>query len=122
MVSKPFKTAGNTLTLDGIEEEMFIGHNPLLEDDQVMVEQVEKKRWVSLRMKDTEIDYNTITWRKTKKERGWRDKVYWIKKLITKMIKMQLTLDDRLCEEKMMKTLLRLTWLRVYKRNMMKKL
>ena len=41
MVSKPFKTVGITLTLDGSEDEMFIGHNSLLEDDQVMVGQVE---------------------------------------------------------------------------------
>ena len=33
MVSKSFKTAGITLTLDVSEEEMFIGHNPLLDDN-----------------------------------------------------------------------------------------
>ena len=40
MVSKSFKTAGITLTLDGSEDKMFICHNPLLEVDQVVVEQV----------------------------------------------------------------------------------
>ena len=42
MVSKSFKTAGITLALDGSEEEMFISHNPLLEYDKAMIEQVEK--------------------------------------------------------------------------------
>ena len=53
MVSKSLKSVGITLALDGIEEEMFIGHNPLLEDDQVIYEKVEQpadeqlrdKRW-----------------------------------------------------------------------------
>ena len=39
MVCKIFKTVRITLALDGSEEEMFICHNTLLEDDQVMVEQ-----------------------------------------------------------------------------------
>ena len=41
MDRKSFKTAGITLELDRNEEKMFICHNQLLEDDQVMVEQVE---------------------------------------------------------------------------------
>ena len=36
MVSKLFKTTGIILAQDGSEDEMFIGHNPLLEDDLVM--------------------------------------------------------------------------------------
>ena len=42
MDSKSFKTVGITLAQDESEDEMFIGHNSLLEDDQVMVEQVEQ--------------------------------------------------------------------------------
>ena len=38
MVSKSFITARITMPLDGSEDKMFIGHNPLLEDDKVMVE------------------------------------------------------------------------------------
>ena len=36
------KTEGITLTQGGSEDEMFIGYNSLIGDDQVMVEQVEK--------------------------------------------------------------------------------
>ena len=39
-ISKSFKTVGITLVLDGSKDEFFICHNPLLEDDQFMVEQV----------------------------------------------------------------------------------
>ena len=46
MIIKWFKTAGITLELVGNEDEMFIGHNPLLKDDQVMVEQVKNIRWI----------------------------------------------------------------------------
>ena len=42
MISKSFKTEGITLTQDGSGDKMFISHNPLLEDDQVMVEQVDQ--------------------------------------------------------------------------------
>ena len=42
IISKSFKAAGITLALDGSEDEMFIGHNQLINDDQVMVEQVEQ--------------------------------------------------------------------------------
>ena len=42
MVSKSFKTAKITLALDGSEDEMFIGHNLFLDDDQVVVEKVEQ--------------------------------------------------------------------------------
>ena len=42
IISKSFKAAGITLTLDGSEDEMFIGHNQLLNDDQIMTEQVEQ--------------------------------------------------------------------------------
>ena len=42
IVSKSFKTARIALTLDGSEDRMFIYHNPLLKDGQVMVEQVEQ--------------------------------------------------------------------------------
>ena len=42
MVRKSFKTTWITLELDGNEVKMFIGHNSLLKDDQVMVEQVEQ--------------------------------------------------------------------------------
>ena len=40
MVSKLLKTAGITLALDRNEGKIFISHNPFLEDDQAMVEQV----------------------------------------------------------------------------------
>ena len=40
MVSKSFKTKGITLALYWRENKVFIGHNPLIEDDQVMIEQV----------------------------------------------------------------------------------
>ena len=57
MISKSFNTAGITLAQDGSEDEMFIGHNSLLEDDQVMVEQVEQPAdEQDEEMKDAEID------------------------------------------------------------------
>ena len=34
---------GITLALDGNEDKMYIGHNPLIEDDKVMDEQVEQQ-------------------------------------------------------------------------------
>ena len=37
MVYKSFKAAGIAMTIDEFEDKMFIGNNPLLEDDQVMV-------------------------------------------------------------------------------------
>ena len=60
MISKSFKIAEITLALDGIEDKMCIGYNPLLEDEQVIVEQVEQ----SLNeqddgMKGTKIDDNS---------------------------------------------------------------
>ena len=42
IISKSFKAARITLIFDGSEDEMFIGHNQLLNDNQVMVEQVEQ--------------------------------------------------------------------------------
>ena len=39
VIRKSFKTVGITMTLDGSEDEMFISRNPLLKDDQVMIEQ-----------------------------------------------------------------------------------
>ena len=57
IISKSFKAAGITLALDGSEEEMFIGHNQLLNDDQVMVEQVEQQvDEQDEEIKDPEID------------------------------------------------------------------
>ena len=68
MVSKSFKITGITLELDGSEEQMFVGHNPLQEDDKVMVEQVEQSAdGQDEGMKDAEIDI--ITWRKKMKKR-----------------------------------------------------
>ena len=68
MASKSFKITGITLELDGSEEKMFVGHNPLLEDDYVMVEQVEESADEQDEgIKDTEID--KITWRKKMKKR-----------------------------------------------------
>ena len=42
MVSKSFKSVRITLVLNGSEDKIFISYNPLLEDCQVMVEQVEQ--------------------------------------------------------------------------------
>ena len=57
IISKSFKAAGITLALDGSEDEMFIGHNQLLNDDQVMVEQVEQPvDEQDEEIKNTEID------------------------------------------------------------------
>ena len=42
MINKSFKTTGIILELDGSEDGLFIGHNPLLEDDQVTVEQIKQ--------------------------------------------------------------------------------
>ena len=57
IISKSFKAAGITLALDGSEDEMFIGHNQLLNDDQVMVEQVEQQvDEQDEEIKDPEID------------------------------------------------------------------
>ena len=57
IISKSFKTAGITLALYQSEDEMFIRHNQLLNDDQVMVEQVEQSvDEQNEEMKDVEID------------------------------------------------------------------
>ena len=57
VVRKLFKTTGITLTLDGSEDEMLICHNPLLEDDHVLVEQVEQPAdEQDKEMKDAKID------------------------------------------------------------------
>ena len=42
MIRKSFKITGIILELDGSEDGLFIYHNPLLEDYQVMVEHVEQ--------------------------------------------------------------------------------
>ena len=42
IIKKSFKIAGITLNIDGSEDEMFIGYNEILGDDQEMVEEVEK--------------------------------------------------------------------------------
>ena len=42
MVSKSLKITEFTLALDESEDKMFIGHNPLIEDGQVMDEQLEQ--------------------------------------------------------------------------------
>ena len=59
MISKSFKTEDITLVLDESEGKMFIGHNLLLEDDQVIVEQLEKiADKQDEGMKDAETDDN----------------------------------------------------------------
>ena len=61
---------------------MFIGHNPLLEDDQVMVEQVEQPADKQDKgMKDAEIydDNNNLEEEVEEVERGSMDRVYWTK-------------------------------------------
>ena len=42
MVSKSFKTSGITLAPDRNEDEMFIDHSPLVEDEQFMIKQVDQ--------------------------------------------------------------------------------
>ena len=57
IISKSFKATGIILALDGSEDEMFIGHNQLLNDDQVTVEQVEQPGdEQNEEMKDSEIN------------------------------------------------------------------
>ena len=59
MLNNSFKTVGIILALDGSEDKMFIGHNSLLEDDQVMIEQVEQPAdEQDDGIKDAEIDDN----------------------------------------------------------------
>ena len=43
IISKPFKTVGIAQVLDCNQDEMLIGHNQLLNDDQVIVEQEEQQ-------------------------------------------------------------------------------
>ena len=67
MVIKSFKTGDHSGTR-WMWSEKLICHNPLLEDDQVMVEQVEQSAdEQDERIKDAEIDI--ITWRKKMKKR-----------------------------------------------------
>ena len=57
MARKSLQTTGITLTLDGSKDKIFICHNPLLEDDQVLVKQVEQPAdGQDKRTKDAEID------------------------------------------------------------------
>ena len=68
-VGKSFKTAGITLVRDESEDKMFIGHNPLFKDDQVMVEQPEQPAdEQDKQMKDAEIDDNNNNYEEEEKE------------------------------------------------------
>ena len=82
------KNVGITLTLDGSEDEMLIGHNSLLEDDQVIVEQVDQpENEQDEGMKDAEIDDNKNNYEEEdekRKERDSWDRVYWTKRWFLK--------------------------------------
>ena len=86
---------------------MFIYHNPFLEDEQVMVEQdegmINAENWDNNNNSEEEVN-------EVKEEVG----IEFIerKKFILKML---LNLYGLIYEENMRNTLLRLTWLRVYK-------
>ena len=74
MIRKSFKTVGITLALDRNEDKMHKDHNPLLDDDQVMDDQVEQPADEQLAddqdegMKDAEIDDNNYSSKKENDE------------------------------------------------------
>ena len=59
IVSKSFKKTGITLNLDGGEDELFIGYNKLLEDDQEMVEEVQEIKQLNLKNKLLNVPHNS---------------------------------------------------------------
>ena len=92
----------------------------MLEEDQVMVEQLADEQ--VNRTKDAEIDDNNNN---SEEEDEVEKEVVGIEftqhKADLEMMKMLLTLDGRMYKEYINKTLLRLTWLRIYKSKLMRK-
>ena len=124
IISKSFQATGITLVLDDSEDEMFIGHNQLLNDDQVMVKQVEQPvDEQDEEITDPEIDDKSNNLEENvKEEKEVIDKYSSLsKKLILIMMKMWLTLDGHMSKEKTRKTLLRLNWFRVYKSKLVRR-
>ena len=119
---KKFKTTRITLVLNGSEDEIFIGHNQLLEDYQVMVEQVEQTEDAQDEIiKDVKIDNNNNNNNSEEEEEEDEEEKEALGIEFTELKvependESTIDFDGQIYKEKMRKTLLRLTWLRVYK-------
>ena len=122
IISKSFKAAGITLALDSCEDEMFIGHNQLLNDDQVMVDQVEQPvDEQDKKIKDAEIDEKRNNLEENEEEKEAIDIEFTEQKADTDNDENVIVFRWSDVKEKTRKTLLRLKWLRVYKSKLIRR-